>query len=125
MTRRILRSHFIGLPYGYTLVKNQKQIMLRLFIYILVIRHFCNPIFIIIACYDYTYAMRVTESLLFLWCSQARPGMTKSTVVDNETGKSVDSTVRTSTGTFFNRGEDEVVRRIEKRIAQARPHEIL
>lgn len=50
---------------------------------------------------------------------QAKPGMTKSTVVDNETGKSVDSTVRTSTGTFFNRGEDEVIRRIEKRIAQA------
>ena len=34
--------------------------------------------------------------------------MTKSTVVDNETGKSVDSTVRTSTGTFYGRGEDEV-----------------
>lgn len=49
---------------------------------------------------------------------KAKPGMTKSTVVDNETGKSVDSTVRTSTGTFFNRGEDEVIRRIEKRIAQ-------
>ncbi len=29
--------------------------------------------------------------------------MVKSTVVDNETGKSIDSTVRTSTGTFFAR----------------------
>ena len=29
--------------------------------------------------------------------------MVKSTVVDNETGKSIDSTVRTSTGTFFGR----------------------
>ena len=43
--------------------------------------------------------------------------MTKSTVVDNETGKSVDSTVRTSTGTFFGRGQDEVIARIEKRIS--------
>ena len=39
---------------------------------------------------------------------QAKRRMTKSTVVDNETGKSVDSTVRTSTGTFYGRGEDEV-----------------
>jgi hypothetical protein len=29
--------------------------------------------------------------------------MVKSTVVDNDTGKSIDSTVRTSTGTFFGR----------------------
>lgn len=49
---------------------------------------------------------------------QAKPSMTKSSVVDNETGKSVDSTVRTSTGTFFSRGQDEVVAAIEKRIAQ-------
>lgn len=35
--------------------------------------------------------------------AQAKPTMVKSTVVDNETGKSIDSTVRTSTGTFFPR----------------------
>ncbi len=35
--------------------------------------------------------------------SQAKPNMVKSTVVDNDTGKSIDSTVRTSTGTFFGR----------------------
>jgi prolyl 4-hydroxylase len=35
--------------------------------------------------------------------SKAKPSMVKSTVVDNETGKSIDSTVRTSTGTFFGR----------------------
>ena len=35
--------------------------------------------------------------------SQAQPNMVKSTVVDNDTGKSIDSTVRTSTGTFFGR----------------------
>ena len=34
---------------------------------------------------------------------QAKPSMVKSTVVDNDTGKSIDSTVRTSTGTFFGR----------------------
>ena len=43
--------------------------------------------------------------------------MTKSTVVDNETGKSVDSTVRTSTGTFFARGQDHTIAEVEKRIA--------
>lgn len=45
--------------------------------------------------------------------------MRKSTVVDNETGKSVDSNIRTSTGMFYNRRENEVIRRIEKRIAVA------
>lgn len=44
--------------------------------------------------------------------------MTKSSVVDNETGKSIDSTVRTSTGTFFARGQDPVLAAVEKRIAQ-------
>ena len=44
--------------------------------------------------------------------------MTKSSVVDNETGKSIDSTVRTSTGTFFARGQNPVLAAVEKRIAQ-------
>ena len=48
--------------------------------------------------------------------------MTKSTVVDNETGKSVDSTVRTSTGTFFARGQDHTIAEVEKRISMVRPH---
>ena len=43
--------------------------------------------------------------------------MTESGVVDNDTGKSKKSEVRTSTGTFFARGDDEVVTRIEKRVA--------
>ena len=51
---------------------------------------------------------------------QAKPSMTKSSVVDNQTGKSMDSTVRTSTGTFFARGQDDVLASVEKRIAQAR-----
>ncbi|PWA61999.1 Oxoglutarate/iron-dependent dioxygenase [Artemisia annua] len=47
----------------------------------------------------------------------AKPHMEKSTVVDSVTGKSKDSRVRTSSGTFLDRGQDETVRAIEKRIA--------
>lgn len=44
--------------------------------------------------------------------------MTKSAVVDNASGKSVDSEIRTSTGMFFAKGADEIITRIEKRVAQ-------
>ncbi|XP_024974045.1 probable prolyl 4-hydroxylase 10 [Cynara cardunculus var. scolymus] len=47
----------------------------------------------------------------------AKPHMEKSTVVDNDTGKSKDSRVRTSSGTFLARGSDETIQAIEKRIA--------
>ncbi|XP_058009103.1 probable prolyl 4-hydroxylase 10 isoform X1 [Hevea brasiliensis] len=47
----------------------------------------------------------------------AKPHMQKSTVVDSETGKSKDSRVRTSSGTFLPRGRDKKIREIEKRIA--------
>ncbi|KAH7443374.1 hypothetical protein KP509_02G031300 [Ceratopteris richardii] len=47
----------------------------------------------------------------------AKPHMIKSTVVDNESGKSKDSRVRTSSGTFLARGQDKTIRDIEKRIA--------
>lgn len=43
--------------------------------------------------------------------------MSKSTVVDNDTGKSVDSTVRTSTGTFFGRGQDPIIAAVEKKVS--------
>ncbi|KAF3679316.1 putative prolyl 4-hydroxylase 7 [Capsicum annuum] len=46
-----------------------------------------------------------------------KPHMKKSTVVDSATGKSTDSRVRTSSGTFLDRGQDKVVKTIEKRIA--------
>ncbi|KAK9755104.1 hypothetical protein RND81_01G002600 [Saponaria officinalis] len=49
--------------------------------------------------------------------SLAKPHMTKSTVVDSKTGKSKDSRVRTSSGTFLRRGQDKIIRDIEKRIA--------
>lgn len=41
----------------------------------------------------------------------------KSTVVDSTTGGSVDSDVRTSSGTFLSARQDDVVARIEKRIS--------
>ncbi|KAG1359553.1 Prolyl 4-hydroxylase 5 [Cocos nucifera] len=47
----------------------------------------------------------------------AKPHMEKSTVVDSATGKSKDSRVRTSSGTFLQRGRDKIIRDIEKRIA--------
>ncbi|KAK9285324.1 hypothetical protein L1049_024515 [Liquidambar formosana] len=47
----------------------------------------------------------------------AKPHMQKSTVVDSATGKSKDSRVRTSSGTFLARGRDKIVRDIEKRIS--------
>ncbi len=48
---------------------------------------------------------------------QVKGSMSKSSVVDNETGKGVDSEVRTSTGSFYQRGANPTVRRIEKRLA--------
>ncbi|KAM1047594.1 hypothetical protein ACFX13_027506 [Malus domestica] len=47
----------------------------------------------------------------------AKPTMHKSSVVDSETGKSRDSRVRTSSGTFLARGRDKIIRNIEKKIA--------
>lgn len=49
--------------------------------------------------------------------AKAKPRMEVSTVVDNDTGQSQPSKVRTSTGTFFELGEDPVIDAIEKRIA--------
>ena len=43
--------------------------------------------------------------------------LTKSSVVDSDTGGSIDSEVRTSDGTFLDRRQDAVVAAIERRIA--------
>uniref|UniRef100_A0A061S0K5 procollagen-proline 4-dioxygenase n=1 Tax=Tetraselmis sp. GSL018 TaxID=582737 RepID=A0A061S0K5_9CHLO len=51
--------------------------------------------------------------------SHSRKKLQASTVVDNKTGKSVPSQVRTSYGTHFSKGENDVVEAIEKRIAEA------
>eukprot|EP00899_Mesostigma_viride_P010111 jgi/Mesvir1/19100/Mv12847-RA.2 len=47
----------------------------------------------------------------------AKPAMKKSQVVDNETGKSKDSNIRTSSGTFLRRGQDAIIEAIERRVA--------
>jgi prolyl 4-hydroxylase len=44
--------------------------------------------------------------------------MQKSTVVDSATGKSKDSDVRTSLGSYFPRGHDSIIKTIENRVAQ-------
>ena len=49
--------------------------------------------------------------------SLADPHLHKSTVVDSKTGGSVDSDVRTSSGTFLGMHQDDVVTAIEKRLA--------
>ncbi|GBF92736.1 prolyl 4-hydroxylase-like [Raphidocelis subcapitata] len=50
--------------------------------------------------------------------AKATGQLRKSSVVDNETGEERDSEVRTSSGTFFDKGADEVIARIERRVAQ-------
>ncbi|EER94254.1 hypothetical protein BDA96_01G265300 [Sorghum bicolor] len=47
----------------------------------------------------------------------AKDKLEKSMVADNESGKSVQSEVRTSSGMFLEKKQDEVVRGIEERIA--------
>nr|GEX11706.1 probable prolyl 4-hydroxylase 10 [Tanacetum cinerariifolium] len=47
----------------------------------------------------------------------AKPRTENSTVVDSVTGKSKNSRVCTSSGTFLDRGQDETVQAIEKRIS--------
>mmetsp|Transcript_4979 Transcript_4979/g.8673 ORF Transcript_4979/g.8673 Transcript_4979/m.8673 type:complete len:264 (-) Transcript_4979:519-1310(-) len=50
--------------------------------------------------------------------TKAKPLMSKSSVVDNASGKSVASEIRTSTGMFFAKADDDIIARIEKRVAQ-------
>ncbi|XP_037433184.1 probable prolyl 4-hydroxylase 7 [Triticum dicoccoides] len=47
----------------------------------------------------------------------AKGRLEKSMVADNESGKSVMSQVRTSSGTFLSKREDEIISGIEKRVA--------
>ncbi|KAK1314672.1 hypothetical protein QJS10_CPA06g01608 [Acorus calamus] len=47
----------------------------------------------------------------------ARDKLEKSMVADNESGKSIASQVRTSSGMFLNKHQDDIVARIESRIA--------
>ncbi|MCL7027399.1 hypothetical protein MKW94_027980 [Papaver nudicaule] len=65
----------------------------------------------------YVYHNFLSEEECKYLIDLAKPHMEKSTVVDSETGKSKDSRVRTSSGTFLKRGQDKIIRSIEKRIA--------
>ncbi|MCO5559317.1 hypothetical protein L7F22_012914 [Adiantum nelumboides] len=47
----------------------------------------------------------------------ARDKLEKSLVADNESGKGVVSDIRTSSGMFIDKGHDDVVKRIENRLA--------
>lgn len=47
----------------------------------------------------------------------AKDKLEKSMVADNESGKSIESEVRTSSGMFLNKAQDEVVAGVESRIA--------
>ncbi|EIE25378.1 hypothetical protein COCSUDRAFT_35772 [Coccomyxa subellipsoidea C-169] len=66
----------------------------------------------------YLYHNFLTEAEADYLVQKGKPHMEKSEVVDNETGKSAPSKVRTSSGMFLNRGEDDVIERIEARIAK-------
>ena len=44
--------------------------------------------------------------------------MVKSTVVDNNSGKSVASNIRTSSGTFLTSKQDDVIAKLEAKIAE-------
>ncbi|XP_044470278.1 probable prolyl 4-hydroxylase 10 [Mangifera indica] len=65
----------------------------------------------------FVYHNFLTEEECNYLIERAKPHMQKSTVVDSETGKSRDSRVRTSSGTFLARGQDKIIRDIEKRIS--------
>jgi len=65
----------------------------------------------------FLYRNFMTEEECDHLISISRGGLSKSGVVDAETGGSLLSDIRTSSGAFVGRGQDEVVRRIEERIA--------
>eukprot|EP00877_Chromochloris_zofingiensis_P013401 jgi/Chrzof1/8314/Cz03g05260.t1 len=48
----------------------------------------------------------------------AKPSMHKSMVVDSTTGQEIADSARTSTGTFFQIGQTDVLTRIEQRVAR-------
>ena len=48
----------------------------------------------------------------------AKPRMSRSSVVDTKTGGGAISDIRTSSGMFFGRGESATIREVEERIAQ-------
>lgn len=65
----------------------------------------------------FLYRRFLTEEECDHLISLAKDKLEKSMVADNDSGKSVESEVRTSSGMFLSKAQDEVVARIEERIA--------
>ncbi|CAI0435487.1 unnamed protein product [Linum tenue] len=72
----------------------------------------------VIVIFNTGFQLRQSKEECEYLISLAKPHMTKSTVVDSKTGKSKDSRVRTSSGMFLSRGQDKIIRTIEKRISE-------
>ncbi|MGJ8620691.1 MAG: 2OG-Fe(II) oxygenase [Methylophilaceae bacterium] len=51
-------------------------------------------------------------------CTLSKDTLTKSTVVDDKTGKGINHQARTSQGTHFTLGQNELVKKIETRISE-------
>ncbi|MFV1922018.1 MAG: 2OG-Fe(II) oxygenase [Methylotenera sp.] len=51
-------------------------------------------------------------------CSLSKRTLTKSTVVDDKTGAGINHHARTSQGTYFSVGQNELVKKIENRISE-------
>lgn len=66
----------------------------------------------------YLYHNFATEEEADHIINLAKPHMKKSEVVDSDTGKFKKTLDRTSSGHFLSRGQDEVVQRLEQRIAE-------
>jgi prolyl 4-hydroxylase len=60
----------------------------------------------------------MTEAECDELCEASRGTLTKSTVVDDATGASVDHAERISQGTYFTIGQNALVKRIEQRISE-------
>lgn len=63
------------------------------------------------------YRRFLTEDECDYLMKTAKPRLKRSSVADAVTGQHKQSEVRTSSGMFFDRGEDEVVKRVEARVA--------
>jgi prolyl 4-hydroxylase len=65
----------------------------------------------------YVYRGFLTDAECDHFIARASPKLAKSNVVDTDTGEGVPSAIRTSDGMFFDRGEDDVVDAVERRIS--------
>uniref|UniRef100_M1DU86 Type 2 proly 4-hydroxylase n=1 Tax=Solanum tuberosum TaxID=4113 RepID=M1DU86_SOLTU len=68
-------------------------------------------------CRVFIYRNFLTNEECDHFISLAKDSLEKSMVTDLETGESIESEYRTSTGAFLNKAQDEVVANVEARIA--------